>query len=86
MEVVQLTRSGISSLDRSDLGSADAGSGYEANICGFEHSLLAAFDARTADLLRIALHVYTIDRRIRRNRRSTSYRPWQLKSDDLLDI
>jgi hypothetical protein len=53
---------------------------YEANICGFEHSLLAAFDARTADLLRIALHVYTIDRLIRRDRRSTwSYRPRELE-------
>jgi 7-cyano-7-deazaguanine synthase in queuosine biosynthesis len=52
---------------------------YDADVGRFEKSLLTAFDARTADLLRLALHVYAIDRLIRRVRRSPwSYRPREI--------
>lgn len=44
---------------------------YRADIGEFEHSLLTGFDARSSDLLRLALSVYARDRLVRRNRRST---------------
>jgi len=80
MQFTSHPESVVSSAGNRGQACTDIGLLYSADIAGFERFLLAGFDSRTEDLLRLALYVYTLDRLTRRDRRSSwSYRPRDLR-------